>query len=657
MCGIVGAFTRDQGRLLHSISLMERALVHRGPDDSGLWSDTCFGIALAHRRLAVLDLSPTGHQPMVSQSGRYVIAFNGEVYNHLRLRKLLPSFRWKGHSDTETLLAAIEAWGLEEALRVSVGMFALALWDRDEKILHLARDRFGEKPLYVGLIGVGSGRSLVFGSELSALRAWPDFSNAICLTALAQYLRFGALASPSSIYDGISQLSPGHIMTICLESGVPEVLPISKSWWSFLETISFSMLTPFTSRLDALEVLESALTDAVQLQSQADVPLGSFLSGGIDSSLITALLQTGSGVPVKTFTVGFDDPAFNESTFARDVAAYLGTEHTSVVLTASDALSLIDYLPRLYSEPFADFSQLPTHLVCREARRSGLTVALSGDGGDELFGGYGRYFWGVSNWSRWKRIPTPIRHLIGRILIALPCNICDLFGRPLKIPHFGQKVHELADRLVSICCDDDLYASLVSHWLDPASLLQGHNSASILSWQKDPVLEQIFSSLPSILTSPVQRMMACDTLNYLPNDILVKVDRAAMAVSLETRAPFLDHRVAQVAWSLPMAMRTGMDPIGRDSKSALRQILYKYVPQRLIDRPKAGFGVPVGQWLRGPLRPWAEDLLSPSLIHRQGYLHPEPIQKLWRQHLSGRFDHTNRLWTVLMWQAWLAEWE
>ena len=593
---------------------------------------------------------------MESATGRYVIAFNGEIYNHLLLRHELESSKllsasWRGHSDTETLLATIEAWGLESALNRCVGMFALALWDRRERCLHLARDRFGEKPLYWGFSGSGRDKALLFGSDLAAFRAWPSFDNSIYRPALAQLLRFGAISAPTCIYDGIQQLLPGHFVSI--QAPLKASLTYPRTWWCFRSMLAESLSDPFPEPAAALEVLEATLGNAVHQQILADVPLGCFLSGGIDSSLITALIQTKSSSPVRTFTIGFEEAGFNEAPYARDVAVHLGTDHTETIITAADAQRLIPLLPRQFSEPFADASQVPTHLVCREARRSGLTVALSGDGGDELFGGYNRYFWGPRVWNRIAWLPFFLRRILGIGIRRITTSGWDALGSPLLIHQLGHKSYKLADRLCSVRSADDLYRSLVSDWHDPLILLQPgadtfpiHEPSSPLDWTLPPGLDG----------DVVARMMATDTLNYLPNDILTKVDRAAMAVSLETRAPFLDHRVAQVAWRLPMEMKIRPGHGGGTSKWALRQLLYKHVPRNLIDRPKAGFGIPIGKWLRGPLRGWAENLLDPGAMQRQGYLRPEPIQALWLQHLSGKFDHTTRLWTVLMWQAWLSEW-
>jgi asparagine synthase (glutamine-hydrolysing) len=528
-------------------------------------------------------------------------------------------------------------------------MWAFALWDRKQQLLHLARDRFGEKPLYWGLSGTGSRRALLFGSELAALRAYTGFNNPIDRAALAQLLRFGAVPAPLSIFAGIAKLPPGHLVSVRLplDSALP--LPTSIPWWQLGRLIDEGYRGPFASEAEGLAALEEALVQAVVEQGQADVPLGAFLSGGIDSSLITALLQAQNTRPVRTFTIGFEEAGFNEAPFARAVAAHLGTDHTETLLTSADARALIPQLPELYSEPFADSSQLPTHLVCREARRAGLTVVLSGDGGDELFGGYNRYFWGPRIWNRLARLPMPLRRALGRSISLLPPQVYDNLGSHLPVAQLGHKAHKLSARLRQVHSADDLYRSLVSEWSDPALLLQPDPCGSPTQLAPTPIDQP----LPACLSGdPVARMMAWDLLSYLPDDILVKVDRAAMAVGLETRSPFLDHRVAAVAWRLPMAMKIRAGT----SKWALRQLLYQHVPRELIERPKAGFAIPIGQWLRGPLRPWAAELLHPDRLQREGYLRPEPISLLWQQHLTGRYDHTTKLWTVLMWQAWLEQW-
>jgi asparagine synthase (glutamine-hydrolysing) len=659
MCGFAGLWRPTAApaqELERDARAMAEAIVHRGPDDAGVWCDPAAGLALAHRRLSILDLSPAGHQPMASASGRYRIAFNGEIYNHLALRRELEATGalqqpWRGHSDTETLLAAIEAWGLEVTLRRCVGMFALALWDQRAHLLHLARDRFGEKPLYWGSLQAGGQRVLAFASELAALRALPGAeSPAVNPAALAAFFRLGCIPAPLCIQAGLQQLPPGHWLTIPSnpEGGAPPRLPEPTPWWDLQAEASADSAERFASESEALAALEDALLQSVAGQSLADVPLGAFLSGGIDSSLITALLQAQSSRPVRSFTIAFPDAGggesgFNEAPYARAVADHLGTDHTEVALTAADARGLIPQLPRLYSEPFADSSQLPTHLVCREARRSGLTVALSGDGGDELFGGYNRHRLAPALHQRFGRLPPLVRRALARSLEHLPVSSGGLAR---------DKRRKLAAALRASGSLETLHAALTSLWADPAGLLQPHWLAA--SSSHSLTAADLTAALPSAPSSAEQLMLA-DVRTYLPADILVKVDRAAMAASLETRAPFLDHRVAAVAWRLPLAMkiRPGGGPAA--SKWALRQLLYRHVPPALIERPKAGFAMPIGAWLRGPLRSWAEDLLDPQLLVRQGYLRSEPIGRLWRAHQSGA-DHTTQLWAVLMWQAWLAEW-
>ena len=625
---------------------MAAALQHRGPDDAGVWVDTAAHVALAHERLAILDLSPAGHQPMASASGRYQIAFNGEIYNHHALREQLQgrgalAQPWRGHSDTETLLAAIEAWGLDGALQRCAGMFALALWDRQERRLHLARDRFGEKPLYWGWLDQAGQRVLVFVSELAALRACPRASTpTLNPEALVAFFQAGCIPAPLSIYAGVHQLPPGH----CLEFSSPHQQPAPRPWWNLQEQASQAFVTqlPGTvpSEAAVLDQLEQTLQRVIAEQAQADVPLGTFLSGGVDSSLITALLQAGSNKPVRSFTIAFPDEGrgevgFNEAPYAAAVAAHLGTEHTEVALTAADARVLIPQLPQLYSEPFADSSQLPTHLVCREARRSGLTVALSGDGGDELFGGYNRHRLAPQLQRRFGAMPSLLRRGIARSLEQLPVSRQGLAR---------DKRRKLAAALRASGSLAQLHHALTSLGLNPSALLAPELLQAASTQDSEPF------SLPQA-PSAAEQLMLADAMAYLPNDILVKVDRAAMAASLETRAPFLDHRVAALAWQLPLSLKL-RDGAG---KWALRQLLDRHVPRALIERPKAGFAMPVGPWLRGPLRAWADDLLDPSLMRRQGWLQPELVQRLWREHLGGA-DHTPQLWSVLMWQAWSARW-
>lgn len=680
MCGFTGFWHpggsgQPEDALCRTAARMAAALRHRGPDDAGTWADAACGVALGHRRLAIVDLSAAGHQPMASNNGRYVMAFNGEIYNHLELRRELQgaldsllrgndTLSWRGHSDTETLLAGFECWGIEDMLKRCVGMFAIALWDKLTRTLTLARDRFGEKPLYYGWTGQGAERAFVFGSELKALRAFPGFENSVSREALAQYLRFTFVPAPRSIYQDIYKLEPGCLLTI--QGPVPDTSPEQplrpgeshgalqlKRWWSLSEVVEQATDIPLQSDTEALQQLEQALTESVKLQSLADVPLGAFLSGGVDSSTIVALMQQQSSRPVKTFTIGFDEAGFDESPYAFAVARHLGTEHHEMRVSARMAQDVIPTLPHMYDEPFADSSQIPTYLVSQAARQQ-VTVALSGDAGDELFGGYNRYFWGPRIWNRLAWLPLPLRQTLGRLLTAVPVSAWDALAVPLGsargtsgVARLGDKLHKLASRLQNLRDMDDLYRSLVTEWQDPASLVLGANG----NWVQEPasLLDDV---LPASGTADDQmRMMYYDSICYLPDDILCKVDRAAMATSLETRVPFLDHRVVELAWRLPLHMKIR----GNVGKWALRQLLYKHVPRELIERPKAGFAIPVGQWLRGPLRDWAEDLLSEPRLRAEGYLHPAPIRQAWAEHLSGRRDHTAKLWAVLMFQAWLQQ--
>lgn len=639
---------------------MALAIEHRGPDDAGTWADAQAGIALGHQRLSIVDLSAAGHQPMASNSRRYVMAFNGEIYNHLELRAELASIKWRGRSDTETLLAGFEAWGIEFTLQKTVGMFAIALWDTQTKTLTLARDRFGEKPLYYGWVESGANSAFLFGSELKALRAYPGFVNPVSREALALYMRFTYVPAPHSIYQDIFKLEPGCMLTI--RGGVPAApnAPLRPPatlgrltlhrWWALADVVAAGAQNPIADEVQALQALEQRLKDAVQLQSLADVPLGAFLSGGVDSSAIVALMQQQASRPVKTFTIGFDEAGFDETPYALAVAEHLGTDHHEMRVTAQMVQDVIPGLPDMYDEPFADSSQIPTHLVCRAARQH-VTVALSGDAGDELFGGYNRYFWGPRIWNRLSVLPAPVRKLLGSAMAAVPVCGWNALGAPLLgrgdgVVRLGDKVHKLADRLSHVQNMDELYRSLVSEWADPASLVLGENGEPVIephSLLDDPLpIQGMAQPLP---------MMYRDSMTYLADDILCKVDRAAMACSLETRVPFLDHRLVELAWQLPLHMKV-RDNTG---KWALRQVLYKYVPKELIERPKAGFAIPIGQWLRGPLRDWAESLISEQRLHSEGYLRAAPIRQAWAEHVNGRRDNTAKLWSVLMFQAWLEK--
>lgn len=656
MCGITGILDKATSYgLRQSVRQMAEALRHRGPDDGGVWVDDTAGIALGHRRLSILDLSPAGHQPMASASGRYMIAFNGEIYNHLELRGLLCSVRndgqWRGHSDTETLLACFEAWGIEKTLGSAVGMFAIALWDRETLTLTLARDRMGEKPLYYGW----QGEVFLFGSELKALKGHPAFGGGIDRGALALFLRHNYVPTPYSIYKGISKLPAGSYLQISAKR--VSVDPLSpgpslggkgevKTYWSLAEVAEQGVANPFKGTdAEALDMFEGHLAAAVRGQMLSDVPLGALLSGGLDSTTIAAVMQANCSKKIRTFTIGFDEHEYDEATHARAVAAHLGTEHTELRLTGNDALALIPQLPNMYDEPFADCSQLPTHMVMKLARQH-VTVALSGDGGDESFGGYNRYRQAPAVWRRLGWMPGYLRRAVGSLLTAVPAGVINLFARPLAnrlgIARPGDMAHKLGQRLRDMNSMNDLYVSLVSEWAGSDPLVIGAEvPANLLNKT---------SNWPA-LADPVARMMALDSLTYLPDDILVKVDRAAMAVSLETRTPFLDHRIVEFAWTLPMHMKI------RDGqgKWLLRQLLDRYVPRELMERPKMGFAIPLDDWLRGPLRDWAENLLGEDRLQREGYLDPAPIRAVWQAHLSGQASYGYRLWSVLMFQAWLKE--
>lgn len=658
MCGITGLFfspSNDSVDIEAQVCRMARSLEHRGPDAEGVWTEGSVG--MGHRRLSIIDLSEAGAQPMHSACGRYVIVFNGEIYNHCDIRRDLEAISvaplWRGHSDTETLLAAIAHWGLDKALRRAEGMFAFALWDRAQKRLSLARDRIGEKPLFWGW----ASDALVFGSEIKALRQHPNFPNGICRDAFAQYLTHAYVPAPRSIYPGIYKVEPGCILEI--EGSLPPTPPSKplrpgdrygsisvRRYWSLNETLENGHRSLLNGESEALDLVESTISSAVGRQMISDVPLGAFLSGGIDSSLIVALMQAQASRPVKTFTVGFESTGFDESPYAAAVAAHLKTDHTEIKVTEREAREVIPALADLYDEPFGDSSQIPTHLVCRAAREH-VTVALSGDAGDELFGGYNRYVLGPQNWRRLEKIPMPVRRGLGKLISSAPTSFWDWLGTKVggkfAVRYPGDKVEKASRALRDVGNIDDLYRSLISAW--PARSLTGRSA--------DPSSLILDDPLPDYLAlDPAARMMAQDMRSYLPDDILCKVDRAAMGVSLEARVPFLDPAVISVSARLPTSMkvREGQD------KWALRQVLYRHVPRDLIERPKTGFSIPIGDWLRGPLRPWADELLTVDSLTADGLMDPAPIREAWDEHLSGRRDWTHKLWIILMFQAWRARW-
>jgi asparagine synthase (glutamine-hydrolysing) len=644
MCGITGFWETSRqlstDKLRYIVQQMSNTLIHRGPDDGGHWQDAESGIALGHRRLAIVDLSPLGHQPMESRDGRYVIVFNGEIYNFLELRRQLQSLghKFRSHCDTEVMLASFSQWGLEEAIKRFNGMFTFALWDQKERVLHLGRDRLGEKPLYYGFLG----QTFVFGSELKALKAYPDFQAEINRDALALFMRYNYIPAPYSIYQGIYKLPPGTILTY---NGI-DTAPTPVPYWSAKEATELGVAYSFTgSEQEAVTQLESLLREAVGLRMVADVPLGAFLSGGIDSSTVVALMQAQSSLPIKTFSIGFYEDVYNEAQYAKQVAQHLGCDHTELYVTPQEALSIIPKLPSLYDEPFSDASQIPTFLVSQLAKQY-VTVSLSGDGGDELFAGYNRYFLGRSIWQKIGWIPATLRQTTARALTSLSQETWDhslahfgaLLPTKLREPSPGDKLHLLADTL-AVPNAETMYTGLVSHWQEKALVVGGSEPPTAFSDR------QSWTSLPNF----TQRMMYLDTVTYLPDDILVKVDRASMGVSLEGRIPLLDHRVVEFACRIPLSMKI------RDGqgKWLLRQLLYKYVPQKLIDRPKKGFGVPIDCWLRGPLRDWAEALLDETRLRKEGFLNPQPIRQKWAEHQQGDRDWQYYLWDVLMFQAWL----
>ncbi len=652
MCGFAGFIDNNRSltsdMLKQTIKKMADTLCHRGPDDSGTWVDATCGIALGFQRLAILDLTPTGHQPMISHNGRFVIVLNGEIYNHKDIKKELESVDiWNGHSDTEIMLEAIGTWGVKAALKKFSGMFAFALWDRETKELTLARDRMGEKPLYYGWLG----STFIFGSELKALKAfsatefsgqipWEIDRNALCL-----YLRYNYIPAPYSIYRGIRKLPPGSFVTLGPKE-IGEKNHKVRKYWDMLEIVEKGLVSPFGGTdTEAVDELDTLLRKVVREQMEADVPLGAFLSGGVDSSAIVALMQAQSNRPVRTFTIGFYEKGYNEAKNAKAVAQHLGTEHTELYVTAETAMSVIPKLPYIYDEPFSDSSQIPTFLVS-EMTRKHVTVSLSGDGGDEVFGGYTRYFWGPDIWRRIGWIPEGMRKMASKTLNSLSMDTWDglfkaldfLIPNRLKQRMPGNKIYKLAE-ILSVRSPEELYRRLLSTWQNPASIVINSQEQDFLSFD-----DIRLSSLPSFLNW----MMFIDAVTYLPDDILVKVDRASMSVSLESRAPFLNHHIVEFAWRLPLAMKVR----NRQGKWLLRQVLNRYVPKKLIERPKMGFGIPIGTFLKGALRPWAEALLNERRLQREGFFRPEAIRRKWLEHLSGQRNWQYDLWAILMFQQW-----
>jgi asparagine synthase (glutamine-hydrolysing) len=642
MCGIAGFFgpVKNPKDILIK---MGNSIKHRGPNDSDEWYDPNSKIGLSHRRLSIIDLTKFGRQPMISKSGRYVIVYNGEIYNHLDLRNELSNKYWNGSSDTETLLQCFEEWELDKTLIKIVGMFSFALWDGKLRCLTLCRDRMGEKPLYFGWQGTGYNSAFLFGSELKALTVHPQFRQEINRDAIALQLRHNYIPAPYSIYNDIYKLLPGHYLQLNENDFKKKFLPDSKPYWSLTDVAISGANNPLTLSIeDIINQLEKLLHTSIKQKMISDVPLGAFLSGGVDSSTVVALMQAQSAHKIKTFSIGINDDDYNEAKYAKEVAKHLGTDHTEIYVSAQQAMAVIPKLPTLYDEPFSDSSQIPTFLVSQLAKQY-VTVSLSGDGGDELFCGYNRYTMSKNLWNKLSLIPFSFRKILASGIDSITPQSWNKLVKYVpslnKYLNFGDKIHKGAN-LLNCRTLSELHYKLVSHCQNPNEIVLNSKEPSTFLTNYKP-------KLPGL--DDQQQMMALDSLTYLPDDILVKIDRAAMAISLETRVPFLDHRVVEYAWRIPQSLKLR----NGQSKWILRQILYKYVPKKIIERPKMGFGIPIGTWLRGPLRDWAECLLNATRLRQQGYLNPDLIRAKWSEHLSGKRNWQYHLWDVLMFQSWL----
>jgi len=644
MCGITGIYSpqNNQNREeFHAMGqAMSAAIPHRGPDSYGIWQDPDTALLLAHRRLAIMDLSPSGHQPMISASTRYTLSCNGEIYNYLALQKELTALgvRFKGRSDTEILLAAIDQWGLNQALQKINGMFAIALWDRKTQELHLIRDRIGKKPLYVGW----SGHDFIFASELKAIQNHKEFQPKINRNNLNAYMRFGYMPAPLCIYEDLWMLPPAHRLTISADDlkTRPKLPTKMQAYWES-STIMSKARTNGQIKQDGqiISEFEDLLQTCIKDRMLSDVPLGAFLSGGIDSSTIVALMQKQSNKKIKTYSIGFHETRFDEANHAAKIATYLGTDHHELYIEAKDSLNLIPQLPNIYDEPFADISAIPTYFVSKFARKS-VSVVLSGDGGDEMLGGYNRHTTAPQIWKRMRFMPAPMRKAMAKAIQLMPTSRLDTLMR--RHPQFGTRLHKAAS-IFGLSSEEEIYMRLISQWDNADALVLNSHMPDI------PVTQPF--KMPEGL-SFAEKMMYKDSISYLPNDVLTKIDRASMAVSLEARAPLLDTRIYEYVWGLHVDAKIR----GGAGKWLLREVLARHIPRELFERPKQGFTVPAGEWLRGPLRDWAENLLNEQTLNQDGYLNAKLTRNIWENHLQGRGEHTGKIWNILMFQAWKERW-
>ncbi len=646
MCGISGIIKQNNSYngLESEIIKMNMSLKHRGPNNSGTWVDNHNGVALGHRRLSILDLSNAGNQPMQFQNKNLVLTFNGEIYNHLEIREKLENethynFKWTSHSDTETLLRAFETWGIHETLKICSGMFSIAVWNKKRKILTLARDRFGEKPLYYGW----GNNDFIFASEIKAIKTYKNFNNAICKKSLAFYLRVNYVPSPLSIYKNIFKLDPGTYIEI--NKSTKNITQISKKkFWSLETNIKDNKLLNIHDENLVIEELEKKLIKSVKSQMLSDVPLGGFLSGGIDSSLITALMQRENNRSIKTFTIGFNDKQFDESIFAKKVSNYLGTDHSEIIISDKDSRNVIPLLPQIYDEPFADSSQIPTYLICKVAKQN-VTVALSGDGGDELFGGYNRYTWSPKIWKKISILPFFLRKKLGELSLNISERNLDIILKSF-INRGGYKIHKIGRALLNSTNVENFMQNMTLQWVEENNLIMDFDNNK---FNNSYIFQNKINNSNLTFNDPISKMIYLDTVTYLQDDILCKLDRAAMSNSLETRLPFLDKEVVEFANKIPIHIKIK----NGTGKWPLKKILSKYVPENLVDRPKTGFSIPLGKWLKGPLRDWAESLLNEKRIAQEGFFSSKLISAKWQQHLDGNQDHSSNLWSILMFQSWL----